>query len=100
MLVSFNSGEPRRLGAEGGADDAISVSIITAKDLDGRATIEDRAAGSSRAQRSARTDRNAGASRATATRTASRGHAAGRHDATGTHRDRDPASARRRRTRH
>jgi TonB family protein len=45
MLVSFNSGEPRRLGAEGGADDAISVSLITAKDLDGRATIEDRAAG-------------------------------------------------------
>jgi TonB family protein len=45
LLVSFNSGEPRRLGAEGGADDAISVSIITSKDLDGTATIEDRAAG-------------------------------------------------------
>jgi TonB family protein len=45
LLVSFNSGEPRRLGAEGGADDAISVSIITSKDLDGTATVEDRAAG-------------------------------------------------------
>lgn len=45
LLVRVNTGEPRRLGAEGGADDAISVSIITAKDLQGRATVEDTAAG-------------------------------------------------------
>ncbi len=45
LLVRINTGEPRRLGADGGADDAISVSIITAKDLQGRATVEDTAAG-------------------------------------------------------
>ena len=45
MLIRVNTGEPRRLGAEGGADDAISVSIITSQDLQGRATVEDRAPG-------------------------------------------------------
>jgi TonB family protein len=45
MLIRVNTGEPRRLGAEGGADDAISVSIITERDLQGRATVEDTAAG-------------------------------------------------------
>jgi protein TonB len=45
LFVGFNSGEPRRLGDPSGADDAISVSIITAADLKGRATVDDRAAG-------------------------------------------------------
>lgn len=45
LLVRVNTGEPRRLGAPGGADDAISVSLITEQDLKGRATVEDRAAG-------------------------------------------------------
>ncbi len=45
MLIGFNSTEPRRLGAEGGADEAISVSIITEADLRGNATVEDFAAG-------------------------------------------------------
>lgn len=45
LFVSFNSGEPRRLGDPSGADDAISVSIITAEDLKDRATVDDRAAG-------------------------------------------------------
>ena len=45
LLVGFNASEPRRLGAPGGADDAISVSIITEADLRGTATVEDRAAG-------------------------------------------------------
>lgn len=45
MLIGFNATEPRRLGAEGGADEAISVSIITEADLRGNATVEDFAAG-------------------------------------------------------
>lgn len=45
LLVRVNTGEPRRLGAPGGADDAISVSIITEQDLKGRATVEDQAPG-------------------------------------------------------
>lgn len=45
LLVGFNAAEPRRLGAPGGADDAISVSIITEADLKGNATVDDRAAG-------------------------------------------------------
>ena len=45
LLVRVNTGEPRRLGAEGGADDAISVSIITEQDLRGDATVADTAAG-------------------------------------------------------
>ncbi len=45
LLINVNSGAPKRLGASGGADDAISVSIITERDLKGQATVEDRAAG-------------------------------------------------------
>jgi TonB family protein len=45
LLIRVQTAEPRRLGAPGGADDAISVSIITAQDLNGRATVDDRAAG-------------------------------------------------------
>lgn len=45
LVVRINTGEPRRLGAEGGADDAISVSLITEQDLQGRATVADTAAG-------------------------------------------------------
>jgi TonB family protein len=45
LLVRVQTSEPRRLGAPEGADDAISVSIITEQDLNGRATVEDRAAG-------------------------------------------------------
>ena len=45
LLIRVQTAEPRRLGAPEGADDAISVSIITERDLNGRATVEDRAAG-------------------------------------------------------
>jgi TonB family protein len=45
LLIRVQTAEPRRLGAPEGADDAISVSIITERDLSGRATVEDRAAG-------------------------------------------------------
>ncbi len=45
LLVRVQTAAPRRLGAPEGADDAISVSIITERDLNGRATVEDRAAG-------------------------------------------------------
>jgi len=45
LLINVNSGAPKRLGAAGGADDAISVSIVTERDLKGQATVEDRAAG-------------------------------------------------------
>jgi TonB family protein len=45
LLVRVQTSEPRRLGAPEGANDAISVSIITERDLNGRATVEDRAAG-------------------------------------------------------
>lgn len=45
MLVGFNAAEPRRLGSPGGATDAISVSLVSSADLDGRATVEDQAAG-------------------------------------------------------
>lgn len=45
LLVRIHTSEPRRLGAPDGANDAISVSIITERDLNGRATVEDRAAG-------------------------------------------------------
>lgn len=45
LLIRVQTTEPGRLGAPGGADDAISVSIITEQDLNGRATVEDRAAG-------------------------------------------------------
>lgn len=49
FFVSFNqtsSSTLRRLGDPGGADEAISVAIITEADLRGRATIDDRAKGS------------------------------------------------------
>jgi TonB family protein len=45
LLVRINTGEPRRLGAPGGADDAISVSLVTERDLNGTATVEDTAPG-------------------------------------------------------
>jgi periplasmic protein TonB len=45
VLIRVQTAEPRRLGAPQGADDGISVSIITEQDLKGRATVEDRAAG-------------------------------------------------------
>ncbi len=48
FFVSFNqtsSSTLRRLGDPGGADEAISVAIITEADLRGRATVDDRAKG-------------------------------------------------------
>lgn len=45
LLIQVHTSAPRRLGAAGGADDAISVSLITERDLKGRATVEDQAAG-------------------------------------------------------
>lgn len=45
LLIRVQTTEPRRLGAPDGADDGISVSLITERDLQGRATVEDRAAG-------------------------------------------------------
>ncbi|MDX2309459.1 MAG: TonB family protein [Hyphomicrobium sp.] len=45
LLVGFNSAEPRRLGSPGGSDDAISVSLVSSAELDGRATVDDAAAG-------------------------------------------------------
>jgi protein TonB len=45
LLIRIQTAEPRRLGAPGGADDAISVSIISEQDLNGRATVEDTAPG-------------------------------------------------------
>ena len=45
LLVRIHTGEPRRLGAPGGSDDAISVSLVTERDLNGTATVEDTAPG-------------------------------------------------------
>ena len=41
LLIRVQTAEPRRLGAPEGADDAISVSIITERDINGRATVKE-----------------------------------------------------------
>jgi TonB family protein len=41
ISAAQNSGDPKRLGAENGADDAISVSLVTEQDLKSRATVAD-----------------------------------------------------------
>jgi TonB family protein len=45
-VIGFTSAAPRRLGDPSGADDAISVAIVTEADLLGRATVDDRGPGS------------------------------------------------------
>lgn len=45
LLISITSLKPRRLGSQNGADNAISVSLITTKDLHSRATVDDQSSG-------------------------------------------------------
>ncbi len=44
-FVGFKASGPSRLGAPGGAEQAISVSLITSADLESRSTVDDAAAG-------------------------------------------------------
>ncbi len=45
MFIGFKSSGPSRLGAPGGADQAISVSLISSADLESRTSVDDFAAG-------------------------------------------------------
>lgn len=44
-LIGFISSAPSRLGSPGGADQAISVSLISSEDLESRSSVDDAAAG-------------------------------------------------------
>lgn len=45
FLVGINAAKPQRLGGVDGVENAISISLVTAEDLESRATVEDHAAG-------------------------------------------------------
>ena len=45
LLIRAGTSEPTSLGAAGGAEDSISIDLVTQADLDGTATVEERMAG-------------------------------------------------------